>query len=149
LIASVGQQKLEGLIAKRTDSPYESGDGSGAWLKMRINRGQELVIGGYTVGGATFDALVLGYYENGKLLYASRTRNGFTPAIRQQLIKMMKPLEIPECPFSNLPELRGGRWGAGRTATKMKERGGSCACQVGHAVVRAQRRMKRGESALV
>ena len=94
LIDSVRQQKLEGLIAKRTDSAYESGDRSGAWLKMRINRGQEFVIGGYTVGGVTFDSLVLGYYENGKLLYASRTRNGFTPAIRQQLMKKMKPLEI-------------------------------------------------------
>jgi len=72
LIESVRQQKLEGLIAKRADSAYESGDRSGAWLKMRINQGQELVIGGYTLGGATFDALVLGYYENGKLLYASR-----------------------------------------------------------------------------
>src|SRR5581483_6359420 len=71
LITSVRQQKLEGLIAKRTDSAYESGDRSGAWLKMRVNRGEEFVIGGYTVGGATFDALVLGCYENGKLLYVS------------------------------------------------------------------------------
>ena len=121
LIASVREQKLEGLIAKRADSAYESGDRSGAWLKMRIHQGQEFVIGGYTVGASTFDALVLGYYENGKLLYASRTRNGFTPAIRQQLLKKMKPLEIPECPFANLPEVGGGRWGVGLTATKMKE----------------------------
>jgi bifunctional non-homologous end joining protein LigD len=121
LIGSVRQQKFEGLIAKRTDSSYESGERSGAWLKMRVNRGQEFVIGGYTIGGTTFDALVLGYYENGKLLYASRTRNGFTPAIRQQLMKKMKPLEVPDCPFANLPEPRGGRWGAGLTATKMKE----------------------------
>ncbi len=121
LIDSVRQQKFEGLIAKRTDSAYEFGERSGAWLKMRVNRGQEFVIGGYTVGGKTFDALVLGYYENDKLLYASRTRNGFTPAIRQQLLKKMKPLEIPDCPFANLPEPGGGRWGAGLTATKMKE----------------------------
>lgn len=63
---------------------------------MRINQGQELVIGGYTFGGKSFDALVLGYYEDGKLMYASRTRNGFTPTIRAQLLKKMKPVaEIP------------------------------------------------------
>jgi bifunctional non-homologous end joining protein LigD len=88
---------------------------------MRINQGQELVIGGYTLGGRTFDALVLGYYEGGKLLYASRTRNGFTPAIREQLLKKMKPLETAECPFANLPEKSGGRWGQGFTAAKMKD----------------------------
>ncbi len=44
---------------------------------MRINQGQEFVIGGHTVGSKNFDALVLGYYDKGRLLYASRTRNGF------------------------------------------------------------------------
>ncbi len=63
LIASVKQQNFEGLIAKLTDSAYESGERLGAWLKMRVNQGQEFVIGGYTVGGKTFDALVFGYYE--------------------------------------------------------------------------------------
>lgn len=121
LIDSVRQQKFEGLIAKRIDSIYESGDRSGAWLKIRVNQGQELVIGGYTVGSHGFDALVLGYYENGKLLYASRMRNGFTPATRHELFKKMKPLQMAECPFANLPEPRGGRWGAGLTAAKMKE----------------------------
>src|SRR5436190_16686314 len=61
LAHSVRAQGLEGLVAKRRDSRYEPGLRSGAWMKMRINRGQELVIGGYTVGGSTFDALVVGY----------------------------------------------------------------------------------------
>jgi ATP-dependent DNA ligase len=52
---------------------------SGAWQKMGVSQGQEFVIGGYTVGGSAFDALVFGYYEVGKLVYAARTRNGFTP----------------------------------------------------------------------
>jgi ATP-dependent DNA ligase len=109
LIRSVRQQGLEGLVAKRRDSLYESARRSGAWQKMRINQGQELVIGGFTPGPHGFDALVLGYYENGKLLYASRTRNGFTPTLRQQIHKKMRPLIISECPFANLPEPRGGR----------------------------------------
>jgi bifunctional non-homologous end joining protein LigD len=86
-----------------------------------INQGQELVIGGYTMGSHGFDALFLGYFEKGILLYPSRTRNGFTPATRQELFKKMQPVQITECPFANLPESRGGRWGAGLTATKMKE----------------------------
>jgi bifunctional non-homologous end joining protein LigD len=81
LITSVKEQGLEGLVAKRRDSAYESGERSGKWLKMRINQGQELVIGGYTPSAKNFDALVIGYYETGKLIYAARTRNGFTPAL--------------------------------------------------------------------
>ena len=48
LIASVKAQGFEGLVAKRRDSRYEAGLRSGAWQKMRVNRGQEFVIGGYT-----------------------------------------------------------------------------------------------------
>jgi ATP-dependent DNA ligase len=51
LIESVKLQGLEGLIAKRRDSVYEPGLRSGAWMKMRVNAGQEFVIGGYTLGG--------------------------------------------------------------------------------------------------
>ena len=58
LIASVKAQGLEGLVAKRRDSRYEPGLRTGAWQKMRVNRAQEFVIGGYTVGGKTFDAVV-------------------------------------------------------------------------------------------
>jgi DNA ligase D-like protein (predicted ligase) len=121
LIASVKAQGLEGLVAKRRTSRYEPGLRSGAWRKMRINRGQEFVIGGYTVGTRSFDALVLGYYEGARLMYVARTRNGFTPAIRQRLFKKLQPLEIRDCPFVNLPELRSGRWGQGLTKAKMAE----------------------------
>ena len=61
LIHSVKAQGLEGLVAKRRDSRYEPGLRSGAWMKMRVNKGQEFVIGGYTVGTRTFDALIFGY----------------------------------------------------------------------------------------
>ena len=121
LIASVKAQGLEGLVAKRRDSRYEPGMRSGAWQKMRVNQGQEFVIGGYTHGTKTFDALVFGVYEKGKLLYVARTRNGFTPATRVALFKKFKGLEIKECPFANLPEPRGGRWGQGLTKAKMAE----------------------------
>ena len=53
---------------------------------------------------------MIGYYEDGKLLYAARTRNGFTPALWEELFKKLKPLEIKDCPFMNLPEKKAGRW---------------------------------------
>src|SRR5688572_25914383 len=121
LIASVKAQGLEGLVAKRRDSRYEPGLRSGAWQKMRVNRGQEFVIGGYTRGTKTFDALVFGVYEGKNLIYVARTRNGFTPATRAALFKQFKGLEIDDCPFANLPEPRGGRWGQGLTKAKMAE----------------------------
>ena len=121
LIRSVKAQGLEGLVAKRGDSKYEPGLRSGAWQKMRVNQGQEFVIAGYTPSLKNFDALVIGWYEGEKLIYAARTRSGFTPASRADLFKKIKPLEIKECPFANLPEKKAGRWGAGLTATKMVE----------------------------
>jgi DNA ligase D-like protein (predicted ligase) len=121
LIQSVKAQGLEGLVAKRRSSRYEAGLRSGAWMKMRVNQGQELVIAGYTPSPKNFDALVIGYYQADKLIYAARTRNGFTPASRADLFKKLKPLEIKECPFANLPEKKAGRWGAGLTAAKMGE----------------------------
>jgi bifunctional non-homologous end joining protein LigD len=121
LIQSVKAHGLEGLVAKRQGSVYEPGLRSGAWMKMRVNRGQEFVIGGYTRGGKTFDAVVFGYYRGADLIYAARTRNGFTPASRAQLSRKFAGLEIDECPFVNLPETRSGRWGEGLTRAKMAE----------------------------
>ena len=60
LIHAVREQGLEGIVAKRLDSPYEPRRRSGAWVKMRVNKGQELVIGGYIPGGETFDAILVG-----------------------------------------------------------------------------------------
>jgi bifunctional non-homologous end joining protein LigD len=108
-------------VAKRRDSRYEPGMRSGAWQKMRINRAQAFVIGGYTRGAKTLDTVVFGYYAGGKLMYAGRTRNGFTPTSRDQLFKRLKTLEAEECPFANLPEAKGGRWGEGLTVEKMKQ----------------------------
>ena len=121
LINAVKTQGFEGLVAKGRNSRYEPGLRTGAWMKMRINRGQELVIGGYTIGTRAFDALIIGYYQGDRLMYASRTRNGFTPALRQQLFKKFRPLEIADCPFVNLPEARSGRWGQGLTKEKMAD----------------------------
>jgi bifunctional non-homologous end joining protein LigD len=121
LISLVKAHGLEGLVGKRRDSPYEPGQRNGEWLKMRVNRSQPFVIGGYTPGGQNIDAVIFGYYDGTRLLYAGRTRNGFTPATRAELYRRLRGLEIAQCPFVNLPEAASGRWGEGLTASKMAE----------------------------
>src|SRR5262249_50705122 len=56
-----------------------------------------------------------------RLLYAARTRNGFTQAVRSHLMRLFRPLETRDCPFANLPEARSGRWGQGLTKAKMTD----------------------------
>jgi len=121
LVAAVRQQGLEGLVAKRLDSRYEPGQRSGAWQKMRLNRTQEFVLGGWTPSVRNIDAVVFGHWVGEKLLYAGRTRSGFTPAVREKLQRQFIGLETDVCPFANLPEANSGRWGQGLTAEKMKD----------------------------
>jgi len=120
-VAAVKKLAGEGVIAKRLDSRYEPGGRSGAWQKIRLNLGQEFVIGGFTPGPHGFDAVIVGVYEGRKLLYVTRVRAGFVPASRIALYAVLKPLVRPNCPFGNLPEASSGRWGQGLTAAKMKE----------------------------
>ncbi len=85
LVASVKENGLEGLVAKQKDSIYQPGLRTGLWRKMRVNVGQEFVIGGYTPSAKNFDAMVIGFYEGRKLLYSARVRNGFTPVTREKV----------------------------------------------------------------
>jgi ATP dependent DNA ligase domain len=100
---------FEGVVAKRKDSLYESGKRTGAWVKYKVNRGQEFVIGGYTSENP-FDALIAGYYEGRRLLYAAKVRNGFVPKVRREVASRFKGLEIGACPFANLPERKRTQW---------------------------------------
>jgi bifunctional non-homologous end joining protein LigD len=84
----------EGIVSKRADAPYASGRSSN-WVKVKCVRQQEFVVGGFTLPGDKGDglgALLLGYYEDGKLIYAGRTGTGFTHksarTLRQRLEKM-------------------------------------------------------------
>ncbi len=79
MVSAVQSQGLEGIVAKRRDSRYEPGRRSGAWVKMRIGGGQEFVIGGYTPSPKNFDALLVGFYESGKLLFAASGSGFGTP----------------------------------------------------------------------
>lgn len=121
VIRAAREQRLEGILAKRRDSRYESGDRSGAWLKYKTQKGQELVIGGYVPGRYVFDSLLVGYYEGARLIFIAKVRNGFTPASRLQVAKKFKNLQTKKCPFANLPEPASVRRGLAVTAEVMKE----------------------------
>src|SRR5271156_1842349 len=121
MLAAVREQQLEGVIAKRKDSLYETGKRSGAWVKCRANRGQELVIGGYIPGPHGFDSLIVGYYKGKDLMYVARVRNGFVPVLRRQVFEIFRHLVSPAMPFANLPDAHKSRWGDELTAEKMKK----------------------------
>lgn len=121
MLAAVRQQKLEGVIGKRKDSLYEAGKRTGAWVKCRANRGQELVIGGYIPGPHGFDSLIVGYYRGRDLIYVARVRNGFVPASRRQVFGKIRHLVSSTMPFANLPDTHKSRWGDELTEEKMKK----------------------------
>ena len=117
LIRAAKEQSLEGIVAKRKDSIYEPGKRSRAWLKYRINRGQEFVIGGFTPGHP-FDALIVGYNEDEKLYYVGKVRNGFVSQVRREVYRRFNGLEIDACPFANLPEKKRTMWALTRDEMK-------------------------------
>lgn len=121
LVRTAREQKLEGLVAKRLDSIYQPGAKGGAWVKFKVNRSQELVIGGYIPGKLHFDSLLVGYYEGRKLIFNAKVKNGFVPRVRQELYKNFQALETPRCPFANLPEPKNARRGEALTAEVMKK----------------------------
>ena len=121
VISAVQRLALEGVIAKRRDSRYDAGQQSGAWVKLKLDKQQEFVIGGYRPGNHGVDALIVGYYEGRQLRYAGKVRAGFTPHVRRDVFDALKRLHAPKCPFVDLPNSRTSRWGAGITADAMDE----------------------------
>ena len=109
LIRAARKLQLEGFIAKRRGSLYEPGRRSGAWVKYKINRSQEFVIGGYTHGNP-FDALIVGYYDRSDLQFVAKVRNGFVPRVRREVFQRFSGLALARCPFVNLPEKRRTTW---------------------------------------
>jgi len=69
MLSAAREQRLEGIVGKQKDSVYEPGKRSGAWIKYRVNLGQEFVIGGFTPGPHGLDAIIVGYYHDHELIY--------------------------------------------------------------------------------
>jgi bifunctional non-homologous end joining protein LigD len=122
VVKAVRAAGLEGVIAKRKDSIYQLGERSADWVKLKLERPQEFVIGGYRPDVSKgVDALLVGYYDGGDLRFAGKVRAGVVPHVRRELLNKLKPLQITECPFVNLPDGRSSRWGGGITADQMSE----------------------------
>ena len=101
-LAEACKAGLEGIIAKRADAPYRSGR-IGDWLKIKCNRRQEFVIGGYvppTTGVKGVGSLSVGYYKDGKLVYAGRIGTGYTEKVSRDLRTRLDKLATKTQPFA-------------------------------------------------
>lgn len=124
LLAEVRKQGLEGIIAKRPGSPYEPDRRSGAWVKCKLLNEQEFVIGGFTEPRNSrqfFGAILVGYYDGGKLLYAGKVGTGFDYNLLRSLHAQFSRRTRKECPFANLPMTRKPRFGQGMTRSEMQK----------------------------
>lgn len=109
------EYKIEGIISKLADSPYQSTRNRN-WLKSKCNKRQEFVIAGYTPSKKDFPgfgSLILGVHEKGKLIYAGRVGTGFSIKQRLELQKKLDQLSQPVMSFSLKPKdpgLRDAHW---------------------------------------
>jgi bifunctional non-homologous end joining protein LigD len=102
------QNGLEGIIAKKADSIYEPGVRTDNWLKIKANKRQEMVIGGYTINDETskpFSALLVGVFEKGKLIYTGKIGTGFSIKTQEEMMKLFKPLITKTIPFAEEPDV--------------------------------------------
>jgi len=124
LLEEVKRRGLEGIIGKQRNSVYEPGRRSGAWIKLKCVNEQEFVIGGYTPPqGARkhFGAVLVGYYENKKLVFAGKVGTGFTAKSLAALHKEFLAEERADCPFVDLPSKQNGQWVQGITPSMMRK----------------------------
>ncbi len=116
MLQTARDHRLEGIVAKRTDSPYEPGRRSRQWLKIKIVQAQELVIGGWTPeinNAGRIGSLLVGYYEDSphgpRLRYAGSVGTGFTDAENKLLVPRLKQLERSASPFADTPRRKNMR----------------------------------------
>ena len=121
ILRTIESARLEGIIAKKRDSLYRAGTRVTTWLKFKINKGQEFVIGGYKPDAKSFQSILVGYYEAKRLLFAGKVRQGFNSYVRAKLLEAMRPCLTSKCPFANLPASRTSHFGEGITIEEMKE----------------------------
>jgi bifunctional non-homologous end joining protein LigD len=123
LLREVKRLGLEGIIGKQRGSIYEPDRRSGAWIKLKCVNEQEFVIGGFTPPqGARkyFGALLVGYYEKKRLLFAGKVGTGFDTKMLASLYKRFKSGKRDDCPFADLPSKQDGQWVQGITPAMMR-----------------------------
>ena len=90
--------KLEGIVSKRLDAPYQSGRGH-SWHKAKCRAGQEVVIGGWEMNGPSFRSLLTGVYRNGRLEYVGSVGSGFGADTVAAVMPRLLEGEIDRSPF--------------------------------------------------
>jgi bifunctional non-homologous end joining protein LigD len=103
----------EGVIAKDETSPYEPGKRTRSWLKIKVRKEAEFVIGGFTPpegSRAAFGSLILGMYEGDRLRYVGRVGTGFTADTLRDLSAKMRPLIVAKSPFDPQPTVKDATW---------------------------------------
>jgi DNA ligase D, 3''-phosphoesterase domain/DNA polymerase LigD, ligase domain len=123
LLAEIKRRGLEGLIGKLRESPYEPGRRSGSWVKIKSLNEQEFVIGGYTPPAGSrkhFGALLVGYYDKDRLVFAGKVGTGFDSRSLADLHKKLRAEKRDDCPFADLPSKQGGQWVQGITPAEMR-----------------------------
>lgn len=115
LLSATRAQGIEGLVAKRLDSPYEPGRRTRTWLKVKNQLKQEFVVGGYTRGeggrSASFGALLAGYYDSdGRLRYAGKVGTGFNEEMMARVLAMLRGHPREESPFATGQPPRGSQF---------------------------------------
>lgn len=111
---NVCSMQLEGIVSKRVDAPYHQGR-SKSWLKTKCRKRQEFVVGGFTLpshGSRGVGALLLGFYDDDKLVYSGRVGTGFTLDSSKYIRRMLDKLVQEDNPFSNMTREagRGAIW---------------------------------------
>ena len=109
LLRAAREQELEGVVAKRLDSPYFPGRRGPEWRKVKVRGRQEVVIAGHTKGqgrrSGGFGALVVGVHEAGGLRWAGNVGTGFTDSEIQRLLRLLEPLRREDSPFTEVPKM--------------------------------------------
>ena len=93
---------LEGVVSKVRNAPYRSGR-TKEWIKSKCANRQEFVVAGYvpsTVSNRAIGSLVLGYFEDGKLIHAGRVGTGFSHKVAEDLFRRLDAMSIPKSPFA-------------------------------------------------
>ena len=112
LLEDACRQGWEGLVAKRPSSRYRGGR-STDWRKLKCSASQELVVGGWTDPAGSrsaFGALLVGYYEHGRLVFAGKVGTGFSEAELRKLHALLLERAIPESPFDGPVRIKGAHW---------------------------------------
>ena len=107
-LEAAAKMGLEGIIAKRADSPYKPGDRGREWLKIKVHKRHEVVIGGYTKNDDSpkpFSSLLVGVYEGERLNYIGKIGTGFNDKQQNEMIAQFKPLVVKKAPFSEIPDV--------------------------------------------